>query len=524
MLARTGFPEYLESVAIGPSPEFLKTETDLCELANQFPTETNLTYLWKDVKYSSDQIPPTRTFIKNLLLDAPEISTEFLQYYLKKIDLLPTETRSIIYYETDRAFTKASNITPINVSSTRNFSDVRIDEDIDFIEKLADLLKSCVGPCNYFNSNSDKVGSLLDFSRYNTIHSAVPYDTDLNAAPPTGIGLNVYNKVPRDIQNTIAKACTSAKLLMDAAKAQFVDPTTAKKLEAYAKQGIAADANGVYYIGSTTPSALQKLFLIRTRALGRIRRRMGDCFRLFDFNHRYNAFDPSMNLASASERYFSLRLLSANGPRTFALNAVGQARYPNTFNQTAVEALGNIPNRFNDDVRISTISGSPTPAAQGKSVPITLPSHQFKTTKNTWKFFTVYSNDPVLDPYAKYDYNTRHRIGAGNRYLEEGDMALGTSIKRVIEGALNRTIKLGDYIQFTIYTPRETVIKTLRYCDVNGSDNPFGVDQFTSNVSTYKTLESEDYVNFIGNTYEVAYAGFRECLVWNNSLPGASVS
>lgn len=518
MLAKTGFPEYLESVAIGPSSDFMKKETDLCEVANQFPTEVNLTYLWKGVNTGKDQLKYTRTFTKNLLLDAPEMSEEFLNYYVKKIDLLPPEVKSTIYYEVDNAFTKASNHNAPVVTDTRNFTDVPIHEDTDFVDKLSELLKSCVGSCNYFNSQSDKVASILDFSRHNSIHSSVPHDKDLDCAPPTGMGLSVFNKTPREIQDTISRACTSAKLLMDAAKAQFTDPATAKKLEKMAKQGTSADNEGVHYIGATSPSLIQSIFKIRTRALGKVRTKMGDCFRLTDFLTRFNPFDTSMNLSQASERYFALRLMSANGARTFSINSTGQARFPNTNNVTAAQALATIPDQRQDDSRFSTISGAPAQVAAGDAVPMPILQNTPRSNKSTWHFFTAYS---IKSVDKGVDSNSGVRRGNRNNYLEENDMALGVALKRHIEGLLNRILKVGDVLQFTINQGNQTTVKTLRYADTN--DNAFGIDQFATNKSSYDSLVREqDSLNRISNTYTVAYVEYKKCLAWNSNLPGTA--
>ena len=146
---------------------------------------------------------------------------------------------------------------------------------------------------------SDKIGVVADFSRMNTHHTSVPNDKNLDAPPPTGLGLDIFNKIPDLFQEHYTRACVNAKLLSDAAKAQFTDPDTAAQLEKMAKEGTASDLKGSAYIGSTTPSLYQDITSMHSKIVAKNRRRLGDCFRTMDYMKRYNAFNSAMNLAEA---------------------------------------------------------------------------------------------------------------------------------------------------------------------------------------------------------------------------------
>jgi hypothetical protein len=320
MLTRTGFPEYLESIAIGPGPEFLIEQTDLCEIAAEFPHEVNAAYLWKKIATSVTPLEELREFAKHFLLDGPDFSEEFILHYAKKVDMLPPDLKQQILYEIDEALEKASKIIPKNTYDPvvediqkRNFNkQSRLADDPSFTDKLSSMMDSCKSSCNYFAPVTDKTGSIFDFSRMNSLNASMSHDTELNAPPPTGLGLNIMNKIPRGIQDTMMQAYTSAKLLMDAAKEQLTSPGTTAKLREFAKQGVSADRKGVPFIGSTGSSLFQDALGLNSNLMTKVKRKMGDCFRIADFMNRYNAFDEDMNLAVARKKVFKIQIPDAS--------------------------------------------------------------------------------------------------------------------------------------------------------------------------------------------------------------------
>ena len=320
MLTRTGFPEFLESIAIGPGPEFLRTQTDYCDAADEFPTEINATYLWKKINVSVDPLTELREFTKHFLVDAPDFSEEFILHFVKKVNMLPPDLKDQILYEVEDALDKAAKIVPKGTYdptkddiAKRNFDRARaVNDDPSLLDKLSNMMDSCKSSCNYFSPVTDKVGSIFDFSRMNSLNSSMPHDTELNAPPPTGLGLNIMNKIPRGIQDTMMQAYTSAKLLMDAAKEQLTSPGTTAKLREFAKQGVSADRKGVPFIGSTGSSLFQDALGLNSSLMTKVKRNMGDCFRIADFMNRYNAFDEDMNLAVARKKVFKIQIPDAS--------------------------------------------------------------------------------------------------------------------------------------------------------------------------------------------------------------------
>lgn len=320
MLTRTGFPEYVESLAIGPDADFMRTQTDLCGLADEFPTEVNAAYLWKKIATSVDPLMELREFTKHFLVDAPDFSEEYILHYVKKVNMLPPDLKNQILYEVDAALDKAAKIVPkTSYDPTkddikqRGFDKARsLQDDPSLLDKLASMMDSCKSSCNYFAPVTDKIGSIFDFSRMNSLNSSMPHDAELNAPPPTGLGLNIMNKIPRGIQNTVMQAYTSAKLLMDAAKEQLTSPGTTAKLREFAKQGVSADRKGVPFIGSTGSSLFQDALGLNSNLMTKVKRSMGDCFRIADFLNRYNAFDEDMNLAVARKKIFKIQIPDAS--------------------------------------------------------------------------------------------------------------------------------------------------------------------------------------------------------------------
>lgn len=351
MIAKTGFPEYLESITIGPNANFLKTNTDLCHVVNQFETEVNLTYMWKHVERDRDTLTATRQFVKNFMIDAPNLDTEFLLHYTKKINNLPPYIRDTVKYETRIALHISSTTTPHITSCTtttcsasgRHFDPIKpIHEDNDFINRLADLMDSCDAPCDYFAPVTDKIGSLIDYSRYNSLGNAAVGDLEGHTPPPTGIGLNILNKIPSLLHDAIATAFTSAKIAYDASMTSLTNPTGRTNFVQLAANGVTPDQQGLTFAGSTNSSMFHDINSMHTNMRTKIKGLMQDCYRTAEFETRYNPFNPAMNMAVAQEKYFDVTLKSATGERPYTIGASGQSKQVYQNNQTTIEALNSV--------------------------------------------------------------------------------------------------------------------------------------------------------------------------------------
>lgn len=558
MLARTGFPEYVESLAIGPSPDFLRTQTDDCgELADAFPTEVNAAYLWKKIATSFDPLEELREFTKHFLVDAPDFSEEYILHYVKKVNMLPPDLRNQIQGEVEAALEKAASIIPkapydptgstADDIKKRNFDKTRaLQDDPSLLDKLSNMMDSCKPSCNYFAPITDKVGAIFDFSRMNSLNSSMPQDSELNAPPPTGLGLNIMNKIPRAVQDALMEAYTSAKLLMDAAKEQLTSPGTTAKLREFAKQGISADRKGVPFIGSTGSSLFQDALGLNSNLMTKIKRNMGDCFRLADFLNRYNAFDEDMNLAVARKKVFKLKIPDASlggEMRTWSGTAQGVSSsdapggdpYSNNITpqaaikpQTTGDArkhddtvkpsapcpedtpMGQSPPKPASQTPTSTAPGGP---ATGTPVPANDPNAPWltptgpqsgtslpKLLPKAGSPMTVYG---AFDDERTPDLNSI--VGLGNTgLLEPGDVGLGSEKKAQIEAAIGKKLRPGD--QFYL---NGTKFRYADRGDEKSSEVRKRIDLYAPPGSRDATVKFMNEYNRRTQPDVISYAGYR---------------
>jgi hypothetical protein len=337
MIVKTGFPEYIESIAIGDNPDFLKDNTDLCQIAEDFSTEINLAYLWKKIATDPDTLAASRDFMKNFLLDAPALTTEHLIFYRKKIDQLPNNIKQTLKREVESTFEKAENLSERvkDPNSKRNFTrSSSIDKDKDFLQKISDLMNQCESACNYFKNLSQRVGSIYDYSAANSIYNSPPQDTDINSPPPTGLSLEKVNKIPSALIDSTTEAYTSMKTFMDKAKSAMHNFVSNYNLEKLGKKAFAPDDKGAVYIGATSPSLFQSTMEAYSKGVSNNRMMLGDCFRVVDYMSRYNPFNPEMNIAKPIDKDIGIKTLYAvNGQyeeRVSKVKVNGVASYNHT--------------------------------------------------------------------------------------------------------------------------------------------------------------------------------------------------
>jgi hypothetical protein len=312
MIVKTGFPEYIESIAIGDSPDFLRENTDLCSLVEDFPIEINLAYLWKRIATDPDTLAASREFMKNFLLDAPTISTEHLIFYRKKIDQLPKNVKDFLKREVESTFKITENLSEraTTPDPKRNFNrSTALDKDKDFLQKIADLMNQCESACNYFKNLSQRVGSIYDYSAANTIYNSPPQDTELNSPPPTGLSLEKVNKIPTALIDSTTEAYTSMKAFMDKARSAMHNFVSNYNLEKLGKKAFNPDDKGAVYIGASSPSIFQSTMEAYSKGVANNRMLLGDCFRVVDYMSRYNPFNPDMNIAKPIDKNIGIKTL-----------------------------------------------------------------------------------------------------------------------------------------------------------------------------------------------------------------------
>ena len=291
MIAQTGFPQYLESIAIGTSPDFLKKRTDLCDVATDFPQEVNLTYLWKEVNTSKDPIKELQTFAKHFMLDGPDLDPEFILHYVDKVRGMNPWLATQITRDVQRSLDIASQSPrqgvvyddPATEIASREFDpESEMSKDTNFLDKLANLMSSCKAPGNYFEPISDKIGAVFDFSRMNAIGSAPPFDFDLDSPPPTGLGANIINKLPAPIQGALFNAYTGAKLISDSTKAVFAQASELASVVKSNKEGVGPDRSGLVPVCATSTSLFQDAMTLNSKMMSKVRKDLKDNFRVYD--------------------------------------------------------------------------------------------------------------------------------------------------------------------------------------------------------------------------------------------------
>jgi hypothetical protein len=317
MYYRNTFPEFLETITIGPDPSFIEKNTTNCEFVSAFPQEVELMYDWKKVKRSSNPLNALRNFTKKLLLYGPDLDVQTIKYFVQRFNCYPSYFTDTIKGELILAFERANNIkiqeADINASvgSSGNSyitNHSRLDNDNKFLNKLANLLKSCKKPCNYFTPSSSSIGTLTDFGRALSDSASVlgAAANDLLHAP-TNIGTYVLNKIKPMVRTEFFKLKIMTQDLYRDGVKPFFSEKDRQRLKSQLEQGGTPDTKfdrlpltgdtGTYFVAAGAHSQIQAT----------LQQKIGDCFRMHDYNQRYNPYDPLMNTAYAKRKYMGVK-------------------------------------------------------------------------------------------------------------------------------------------------------------------------------------------------------------------------
>ena len=116
MLYRNTFPEFLEAICIGPTPEFLEKNTTYCEFASGFPQEVELMYDLKSAKKSSNPLNALRNLTKKFIINGPDLDVQTLKFFVQKINAFPPYYSDTVKEEIALAFEAAKLISEPNES------------------------------------------------------------------------------------------------------------------------------------------------------------------------------------------------------------------------------------------------------------------------------------------------------------------------------------------------------------------------------------------------------------------------
>jgi hypothetical protein len=192
----------------------------------------------------------------------------------------------------------------------RNFQGISLDNDNNFLSRLAALMRECESACNYFKNLSHRVGSIYDFSLVNSIHNSPVQDKNFDTPPPTPLSLEKLNKLPPSLLDSHAEAYLSVKAFLDKSRERLHNWVSTHNLESLAKKGENSDESGAVHLGATSPSTFRSTMEAYSNSVANSRAMLGDCFRIVDYMSRYNPFNPQMNVAMPINKTISIKTLS----------------------------------------------------------------------------------------------------------------------------------------------------------------------------------------------------------------------
>lgn len=317
MYYKNTFPEFLEAISIGPDPSFLEKNTTNCEFVSAFPQEVELMYDWKKVKRSSNPLNALRNFTKKLLLYGPDLDIQTIKFFVQKVNVYPSYFSDIIKSEVILAFENANlieipeeDIDGSVGNSGNNYitNHTRIDNDESFLNKLANMLKSCNRPCNYFKPSSSSIGTLTDFSRAMSDSASV-----LGAAAndvlhaPTNIATSLMNKIKPVFRTEFFKLKVLTQDLYRDGVKPFFSKEERERVKNDLSKGKTPDS-GQYRMpltGDTITAFTASQSHSELQAT--LKQQLGDCFRMHDYGQRYNPHDPLMNVSYAKRKYMGVK-------------------------------------------------------------------------------------------------------------------------------------------------------------------------------------------------------------------------
>jgi hypothetical protein len=268
-------------------------------------------YEWKSVKRSSNPMASLRKFTKNFILNAPDLDVQTINFFVRKVNVYPEYYSNTIKEEVAQCFEYVSNnkysISNFNVDS-RVINNRPMQNDSNFLDKLAKLMQGCKRPCNYFKPPSTTIGTLGDFGRALSDSASILAQAgdDLLHAP-TNIGTNVMNKIKPQVRTEFFKL----KILTQDLYRNGVKPFFSKEDRERVKNGVNS--------GTTPDSAFFRMPLtgdtqsyfttssVHSQIQAKIQQQLGDCYRTYTNAMRFNPYDPIMNAAYAKRKYVGVK-------------------------------------------------------------------------------------------------------------------------------------------------------------------------------------------------------------------------
>lgn len=303
VLASTKAPEIIFATA-KVSPEWLQKRSNMCQAYLDFKTEYDLAFAYKKALESPTPVDAFRNFAKQLTIAGPNLDPQMLDFFRQKItNGLPPKFAQLIESEMAIAIDEARNynrdLTPLVYEPNTKFSGP-IYTDTNFLSKLGRDLLNCNAPCNYFAAISDSIGAIANAQSKLSNTTAPVWDTTIELInAPLNMAGQTFNKIATSSQQMVAEAATSTVNTFRQGIAQLFSSEKKQQLQQQLEQGQspANAATGDLYVND--PAPYFETQNNATEMIGKIKNSLGDCFRLFEFNYRYNALDPDMNFEKA---------------------------------------------------------------------------------------------------------------------------------------------------------------------------------------------------------------------------------
>ena len=264
------------------SREFIKYQSPYCEhlddpaLALDFDLAINFN---QAINGNKDAL---NAFVTTFVLSGASIDIPTKKFYRQKMETYPIFEPQIAFINYTFANLNSLN-TPL-AHSIRNANDC------------------LTSPCNPFGSTSSSISKLSQgsiFSNENSVF-AVGNMKDNTAIFTGGIDATLFNKIPEVFQKSIVNLKTLALQAWSETQTSMVDAVNKTTLENLAHNGSSMRLNTAGY--RYTPDYASHITLNKIAAdiLAETAAELGDCFRDYQHDYRYNPYDPKQNLENVS--------------------------------------------------------------------------------------------------------------------------------------------------------------------------------------------------------------------------------
>jgi hypothetical protein len=336
VIYENNFPDFLEAITIGPNPDFLKNNTTYCEVVSTFPHEVDLMYEWKNLRKSSEPMRSLRDFCKKFIMYGRNLDVQTINFFVKKVNNFPEYYSKTVKSEIADSFDVATQMSKsIIYKNADGIDDIEGSDglysfddsedgvpaehtyisygqppntDTKFLSKLASLLNSCNSPCNYFKPVSDTIGTLFDFGMgmSDSSHSFLDIGSDLLHAPlnmPTAI----YNKIAPQFRSEVDKLKVAGSALVKNGIAPFFSKEDKDRVKSQLQNNRSPDMAGEILPLTGDTKTYQTVSEVHSELMSKVKNKLGDCFRMFDHNRRYNPYDNEMNGAISKRKYMGIK-------------------------------------------------------------------------------------------------------------------------------------------------------------------------------------------------------------------------